>query len=167
MTLKAQSGCAEGRSQRLHRWNNWGRGWWTGDEGRISAFVVTALAAILALAGLTLDGGLALADKVRINGQAEAAARAGAQALDLDAYRATGAVRLVSSQADVLVRSYLHSVGQTGAVTVTGNTVTVTVTVTVTATHRTQLLALVGIPALTVHGTASAHPVRGVLTVEP
>jgi hypothetical protein len=163
MTLKAQTWCAGGYGQWLHRWNNWPCGWWTGDEGHISAFVVTVLAAILALAGLTLDGGLALADKVRVNGQAEAAARAGAQALDLGAYRATGAVRLVPSQADVLARSYLHTVGQTGAVTVTGNTVTVTVT----ATHRTQLLALVGIPALTVHGTASAHPVRGVLTVEP
>lgn len=163
MTAKAQSFCAGRRGQRLRRWNNWRRSWWTGDEGRISAFVVTVLAAILALAGLTLDGGLALADKVRVNGQAEAAARAGAQALDLDAYRATGAVHLVTSQAGVMARSYLSTVGQIGTVTVTGNTVTVTIT----ATHRTQLLALVGIPALTVHGTASAHPVRGVLTVEP
>jgi Flp pilus assembly protein TadG len=163
MTRKARSWCAGDSCQRLREWNNCRRGWWTGDEGRVSAFVITVLAAILALAGLTLDGGLALADKVRVNGQAEAAARAGAQALDLSAYRATGSVRLVPSQAAVLVRRYLNAVGQTGAVTVTGNTVTVTVT----AIHRTQLLALVGIPALTVYGTASAHPVRGVLTVEP
>jgi hypothetical protein len=53
--------------------------------------------------------------------------------------------------------------GQTGTVTVTGDTVTVTVT----TTHRTQLLTLVGIPTLAVHGSASAHPVRGVLTAEP
>lgn len=139
------------------------RGWWAGDHGRISAFVVTVLMAILAMAGLTLDGGLALADKVHANDQAEAAARAGAQALDLAAYRATGTVRLVPTQAAAAARVYLAQVGQAGTVTVAGDTVTVTVT----ATHRTQLLALVGIPALTVHGTASAHPVRGVLTVEP
>src|SRR5581483_12097198 len=53
--------------------------WWAGDQGRISAFVVTVLMAILAMTGLTLDGGLALADKVHANDQAEAAARAGAQ----------------------------------------------------------------------------------------
>lgn len=138
-------------------------GTWAGDEGRVSAFVVTVLAAILALAGLTLDGGLALADKVRVTGQAESAARAGAQALDLSAYRTTGAVRLVPSHAAAMARRYLSTVGQTGVVTVTGDTVTVTIT----ATRRTQMLALVGIPALRVHGSASAHPVRGVLTVEP
>jgi Flp pilus assembly protein TadG len=163
MTVKAQSFCAGQRGQLLGRWSNWRRGWWAGDEGRVSAFVVTVLAAIFALSGLTLDGGLALAEKVRINGQAEAAARAGAQALDLDAYRATGAVHLVPSQAGVMARRYLSTVRQTGTVTVTGDTVTVTIT----ATHPTQLLALVGIPALRVHGSASAHPVRGVLTIEP
>ena len=136
--------------------------WWAGDQGQISAFVATVLMAILALAGLTLDGGLALADKVKATDQAEAAARAGAQALDLAAYRATGTVRLLPTQAATATRTYLAHAGQTGTVTVTGDTVTVTVT----ATHRTQLLALVGIPALTVHGTGSAHPVRGVLGVE-
>jgi hypothetical protein len=150
------------RQSGLYRWNTWRRGWWAGDEGRVSAFVVTLLVAILALAGLTLDGGLALAAKVRANGQAAAAARVGAQALDLGAYRATGAVRLVPAQAAADARSYLATVGATGTVTVTGDTVTVTVT----ATHPTQLLGLVGIPALSVHGSASAHPQRGVLTIE-
>ena len=141
----------------------WQHGWWARDEGQISAFVVTLLAAILALAGLTLDGGLALAAKIRATGQAEAAARTGAQALDLGAYRATGAVRLVPTQAAAQARSYLATVGATGTVTVSGDTATVTVT----ATHPTQLLGLVGIRALSVHGSASAHPQRGVLSIEP
>ncbi|MGH3832385.1 MAG: pilus assembly protein TadG-related protein [Pseudonocardiaceae bacterium] len=148
---------------RLCRWNTWRRGWWASDEGQVSAFVVTLLVAILALAGLTLDGGLALAAKVRATGQAEAAARAGAQALDLSAYRATGAVRLIPAQAAADARNYLATVGATGTVTVSGDTVAVTVT----ATHPTQLLGLVGIRALSVHGSASAHPQRGVLTIEP
>ena len=137
--------------------------WWAGEEGRVSAFVVTLTVAILTLAGLTLDGGLALAAKVRATGQAEAAARAGTQALDLGVYRATGDVRLVSAQAVAQARRYLAAVGATGTVTVTGNAVSVTVT----TTQRTQLLGLVGIPALAVHGSATAHPQRGVLTVEP
>lgn len=141
----------------------WRHGWWAGDEGQISAFVLTLLVAILALAGLTLDGGLALAAKIRATGHAESAARAGAQALDLGAYRATGAVRLVPAHATAQARTYLATVGTTGTVTVTGDTVTVTVT----ATQPTQLLGLVGIRALSVHGSASAHPQRGVLTIEP
>jgi hypothetical protein len=149
--------------RRLGHWLRRGNGWWAGEQGRVSAFVVTLLVAILALAGLTLDGGLALAAKIRAGGQAQAAARAGAQALDLGAYRASGAVRLVPTQATADARNYLATVGATGTVTVTADTVTVIVT----ATYHTQLLGLVGIPALSVHGSASAHPQRGVLTIEP
>lgn len=85
------------RPQR-HAGATW-RGWWQADEGRVTAFVVVLVTAILALAGLTLDGGLALAAKVRANGEAEAAARAGAQAIDLTAYRNTGAMQLIPAQA--------------------------------------------------------------------
>lgn len=139
------------------------RRWWAADDGRVTAFVVTLLVAILALAGLTLDGGLALAAKVRANGQAEAAARAGAQALDLDAYRTSGTVRLLPAQAVADAERYLTSTGATGTVSVSGDTVTVTIT----ATQHTQLLGLVGISALSVHGNGSAHPQRGVVTIEP
>lgn len=140
----------------------WG-GWWCADEGRATAFVVVLTVAILALAGLTLDGGLALAAKVKANGEAEAAARAGAQAIDLSAYRSTGTLHLVPAQAVTDAQSYLATVGASGAVTVSGDTVTVTIT----ATQGTQLLGMVGISSLTVHGTGSAHPQRGVVAVEP
>jgi hypothetical protein len=140
----------------------WG-GWWRADEGRATAFVVVLTVAILALAGLTLDGGLALAAKVKANGEAEAAARAGAQAIDLSAYRNTGTLLLVPAQAVTDAQSYLATVGASGTVTVSGDTVTVTIT----ATQGTQLLGMVGISSLTVHGTGSAHPQRGVVNVEP
>jgi hypothetical protein len=48
-------------------------------------------------------------------------------------------------------------------VTVVGNTVTVDVT----APYRTQLLRAAGIATLTVHGTGTAQPQRGVLAPEP
>jgi phage gp45-like len=139
------------------------RGWWAGEEGRVSAFVVVFTIGILALAGLTLDGGLALAAKVRANGQAQAAARAGAQAIDLGVYRASGRLELVGEQAIADARSYLASVGATGTVTVSGDTVTVTIT----TTQRTQLLGLIGVASLSVHGSGYAHPQRGVRTAEP
>ncbi|MFI6098189.1 hypothetical protein ACIA8G_21725 [Lentzea sp. NPDC051213] len=129
----------------------------------MSAFVVVLTTGILALAGLTLDGGLALAAKVKANGQAESAARAGAQAIDLAVYRSSNRLQLVPAEAVANAQSYLAAVGTSGTVTVTGNTVTVTVT----ASQPTQLLGLVGIGALSVHGTASAHPQRGVAAIEP
>jgi hypothetical protein len=137
--------------------------WWRADQGRVSAFVVVLTLGILALAGLTLDGGLALAAKVEANGQAEAAARAGAQAIDLGLYRTSNQLQLVPAQAVANAQSYLAAVGASGTVTVSGDTVTVTVT----AAQNTQLLGMVGISSLTVHGTGSAHPQRGVVTIDP
>lgn len=133
------------------------------DDGQVSAFVVTITLALLALAGLGLDGGLALAAKVKANGHAEAAARAGAQALDLAQYRESGQLHLIPAQAAAEARGYLGSVGASGTVTVSGNTVTVKVT----ASQPTQLLGLIGVTSLQVHGEGSAHPQRGVTTAEP
>lgn len=155
------------RPPRWTRWSHWWRtqrrNWWRADDGRATAFVVVLTIGILALAGLTLDGGLALSAKVKANGQAEAAARAGAQAIDLSAYRSTGTLQLVPVQAVADAQSYLATVGASGTVTVSGDTVTVTIT----ASQNTQLLGMVGISSLTVHGTGSAHPQRGVVTIDP
>jgi hypothetical protein len=143
------------------RRDRWAR--WRADDGRVTAFVAVMMAGIVAVAGLGLDGGLALAAKVAAEGQAEAAARAGAQAIDLAAYRGTGALKLVPAQAETSAQSYLARVGAVGAVTTSEESVTVTVTATV----HTQLLGMVGVSALTVHGQGSARPERGVLTIEP
>jgi hypothetical protein len=140
-----------------------GAAWWRAEEGRVSAFVVVLMLGLLALAGLGLDGGLALAAKVRATGQAESAARAGAQAIDLAAYRATGALRLIPAHADDLAHHYLAEIGATGTVTAT----TDTVTVFVTTSQRTQLLSLIGIPTISAHGNGAAHPQRGVTALEP
>lgn len=138
-------------------------GWWVDDEGSVSAFVVIFVTALLAMAGLALDGGLALGAKVEANGQAEAAARAGAQAIDLAAYRSNGTLSLEPNQAIASAQSYLASVGASGTVTVSGDTVSVTIT----ARHPTQLLGLVGISELQVHGVGSAHPQHGVTGIDP
>lgn len=147
-------------------WSTWCRTrlrWWRADEGGVTAFVLALTVGILALAGLILDGGLALAAKVRATGQAEAAARAGAQAIDLTAYRGDGTLRLVPAQAVADARAHLAAEGATGTVAVSGDTVTVTVT----ASYTTQLLGLVGIGSLDVHGQGSAHPQRGVTAIDP
>jgi len=133
------------------------------QNGQATPFVLILAVAIVMFAGLLLDGGLALAAKVRAIGEAQEAARAGAQALDLAAYRSSGTVRLVPGQARTLARTYLASTGDRGTVTVAGDTVTVTVT----AHQQTQLLGLLGIDSLTVTSTGSAHPARGITAPEP
>ncbi|RAS58981.1 hypothetical protein C8D87_11634 [Lentzea atacamensis] len=129
----------------------------------MTAFLVALTASLLALAGLVLDGGLALATKVQAAGAAEAAARAGAQAIDLTTYRLDNDLQLAPDQAASKARAHLSSAGLDGNVTVSGNTVTVVVT----ASQRTQLLGLVGIPSITVQATGHASPHRGATTPSP
>ncbi|MBL7487776.1 hypothetical protein I6A60_38670 [Frankia sp. AgB1.9] len=124
------------------------------DGGTVTAFVVVMVAAVVMFGGLILDAGGALADKTAAMGVAQEAARAGAQHLDLNAFRTSGTVRLLPDEAVAAAQSYLTQAGATGTATVTGTTVTVTVTVT----HHNQLLGIVGLSSLTVTATGSAHP---------
>jgi hypothetical protein len=133
------------------------------QSGRVTAFVVIIVTAVLLFAGLVLDGGLALAAKVRALGEAQEAARAGAQEIDLTAYRANGVLRLEPQQASAAARNYLAAAGHTGTVSVAGNTVNVTVTVS----QSTQLLPLIGIGSITVTATGQAQPQRGISGVLP
>jgi len=133
------------------------------QDGRVTAFVVIMVTAILLFAGLVLDGGLALAAKVRALGEAQEAARAGAQEIDLAAYRADGTLRLAPQQASAAARNYLAATGHTGTVSVAGNTVNVTVTVN----QSTQLLNVIGLDSITVTATGQAQPQRGISAVIP
>ncbi|MBB3666210.1 Flp pilus assembly protein TadG [Prauserella sediminis] len=142
--------------------DGWPR-WWREEAGQVTAFVLAACIGLLALIGLSLDGGLALAATVRANGHAESAARAGAQALDLATYRATGEVQIDPARARLLAQRYLASVGATGTVTTSGRIVTVAVS----ATYQPQLLSLAGIDDIHTRAHASAQPHRGVRGIEP
>jgi hypothetical protein len=133
------------------------------ENGRVTAFVVVLVTAVIAFSGLVLDGGLALAGKIRAIGEAQEAARAGAQAIDLSAYRANGVLRLIPAQATSLATQYLAAAGRSGSVTIAGNTVTVTVS----DTHHSILLSAVGVDSITVTGTGQAEPQRGISDVIP
>jgi hypothetical protein len=127
------------------------------DSGRVTAFVVVITTACLLFAGLVLDGGFALAAKSQAIGQAEEAARAGAEQLDLTAYRDGGPLRLQPQAASTAAYQYLSSVGAAGTVTIAGNSVTVVVVV-----HQpTRLLGLIGISDLTIIGRGTAEPDQG------
>jgi hypothetical protein len=115
-------------------------------------------AALILMIGLVLDGGLALAARERALGQAQEAARAGAQAINLAIYRQNGDLVLNPGQAEADADAYLAGIGATGTAAATGGRVTVTVTIV----QPMQILDAAGLHAVTVHATASAVPVRGI-----
>lgn len=125
-----------------------------GEEGRVTAFVVIAVAGLLLVAGLVLDGGNALAARTRAIGIAEEAARAGCQQLDLAAYRAGAPLRLDPGAADRAARTYLAAAGATGTVTVTVDSVEVSATLR----SQPQLLDVIGVGTFEVTGTGAARP---------
>ncbi|MHB8246065.1 MAG: pilus assembly protein TadG-related protein [Acidimicrobiales bacterium] len=127
------------------------------NSGQVTVFVVGIMAALLLLAGLVIDGGDVLATRQVAIDNAQAAARAGAQAISIAAYRSSGNVVLDVAAAKSAADAYLRGVGETGNVAVSGETVTVTVHLR----QRLAILSVVGIPSITVTGTGSAVPVLG------
>ena len=123
----------------------------------VTAFVVIFIFALLLMAGLVLDGGLTLAAKVQAIDEAQAAARAGAQAIDLPTYRATGQITLDPTEATADAEKFLAAAGHTGTVAVNGDVVTVRVSIT----QATQILDIAGIDHLTVTGTGTATAEQG------
>lgn len=128
------------------------------DAGQVTPFVVILVIALLALAGLVLDAGLALSAKVQALDAAQAAARAGAQELDLNLYRTTGQARLNPAAATNTAQAWLAAAALDGTASATATEVTVTVY----RTQKTQLLQLIGVSTLNVSATASATAVQGV-----
>lgn len=128
------------------------------EEGMVTAFVVIFTFALLLLAGLVIDGGLTLAARVQAIDEAQAAARSGAQAINLSLFRATGQIVLDPAQADQAAESYLAATGHTGTVQVNGDDVEVSVSIT----QPMQILGIGGIGSLTVTGHGSAVAEHGV-----
>jgi hypothetical protein len=122
------------------------------EAGMVTAFVVVFTLALLVMAGLVLDGGLALSAKVQAIDDAQAAARAGAQAIDIALYRSTGQITLDPQEATTDAENYLARTGHAGTVTVDGDQVTVNVTIV----QPTQLLSLAGVDHITVSGSGTA-----------
>ena len=134
-----------------------------GEAGQVTAFVTVITMALVLATGLVVDGGRLIEAKRRVNNRAEQAARAGAQALSVEALRSSGAQVIDEDRARAAVRDYLGRAGSEGKVlSVTGDSVTVEVT------ESTSLLILgvAGLGDQGVMGTGTARNVRGVTTAE-
>ena len=128
------------------------------DRGAVTAFVASFAVALLAVAGLVVDGGYMLAGQRAAFDEAEAAARAGAQAIDEDALRRGDDVAVQPELARQRVADYLARTGHAGTVDINGDTVTVHVTVT----QKMAILGIVGVGPVTLHASGTAHGVRAV-----
>jgi hypothetical protein len=128
-----------------------------GQDGVVTAFTLVLVIALIALAGMVFDGGMAMAGRVKALDEAQEAARTGAQQIDLAVFRATGQATLDPTKASTAAETYLAATGDTGTVTVNGEAVTVTVT----HTQHTQILALIGIESFTENATATATAEQG------
>ncbi|MEN8652351.1 pilus assembly protein TadG-related protein [Streptomyces sp. 21So2-11] len=130
------------------------------DTGQVTAVVVVSVAGLFLFAGLVIDGGLALAGKVRAADTAQEAARAACQEVDLEHLRATRRMRLEPGPASAAAHARVAAVGDTATVAVRDGEAEVTVT----HVQPTQVLSLVGLGSLTTTATATAHIERGTST---
>jgi hypothetical protein len=123
----------------------------------VTAFTVVIAIALMVFVGLAYDGGRALDGRVRALNEAQEAARAGAQALNLGALRAGGTAVLDPEAAVSAAKAYLAGTGDAGTVDVAGTTVTVSVT----HVQATKFLGMVGVGSITAQVTASAKAEQG------
>ncbi len=130
-----------------------------GEQGSLILMLAVLLVALLALAGLVIDGGAKLAAKEDAAAAAQEAARAGAGMVDPARAYSAGTFTVDQSAALAAARSYLAAAGDQGSVASTGPD---SISVTVTITQPTRLLSLIGIDSLSSTSSATAVLVTGV-----
>ena len=128
------------------------------ERGTVTAFVASFTLALVAVGGLVVDGGYILAARQRAYDEADAAARAGAQAIDLDTLRSGGSATLTISEAQRRVDDYLLPSGHEGVVEVNGDQVTVTIT----HDRSLVLLGAFGVGPVTIEATGTASAIQAV-----
>jgi len=130
------------------------------DRGAVVFWVVPIMAGLIALTGLVVDGGNALAARERAADLSDQAARAGADALSPLALHDAdpGDLTADPSAARAAVLRVLTPAGITDpTVTIQGDSVTVTVTV-----HEdTQILSIIGVNELSGTATSTATALHG------
>ena len=130
-----------------------------GDHaGQVTPLVVVIATALVLMGGLVVDGGVILAANRRAGAEAEAAARAGAQALDTDAYRRGEPARLDPAEAVRRAEEWVSRYGHAGRAAVVGPD---TVEVQVSFSQPLSILGIIGLGPVAVDGTGRARLVVG------
>lgn len=121
------------------------------ERGAATVVVVFLAVALLAGAGLVIDGGYALADRRHAMNQAEQTARVASDKISEAGLR-DGATLVDDAQARAAAQAYLTTVGARGTVTIAGDRVTVTVR----DNYRPAIMSMVGVGSIDVAATATA-----------
>jgi Flp pilus assembly protein TadG len=131
------------------------------EAGAATVFVVAFAVVLLVMAGLVVDGGLAINARQRVADDVEQAARAGSQHLDEAALRNEGLVRIDPGPAQQTAREFLARRDYPAS----GVSVSATaqrVTVSAEIEQRTTLLSLIFIDHFTVRAQGQARPAVGI-----
>lgn len=131
------------------------------EAGFVSLYVVVITVGLLAMAGLVIDGGNALAAREQATDVAQQAARAGADALSPDSLRGspTG-LTATPAAAQAAANRVLDTAGVKGTVSVNGDNVTVLVTV-----HKdTTILSAFGVGPIEGKAASTATALHGTTT---
>jgi hypothetical protein len=130
------------------------------DRGSLPLMVVVLFVALVALAGIVVDGGAKLTGDENAAAVAQEAARAGATSVDASRAYSTGNFVVDPQQAITAARSYLSAAGYRQYTVVAVGAEAIRVTVRITA--PTRFLSLIGIDSFTCTGAATASLVTGV-----
>lgn len=141
-----------------HEFQGWGR--LRCDRGAGEFIVLMLLTAMVAMAGLVYDAGMAFNAERRANNIAANAARVGANQLDLDRLYGEGVVWL---DIDHAVAHAQQSARRAGAETVqpSYDVDARELTITVEITHTPKLLGIIGVDPMTMSGEGTARVQRG------
>ena len=132
------------------------------ERGAVMFWVIPMMLGLVALAGLVVDGGTAIAARQHAADLAQQAARAGADALSPDSLHAAEPTQLTADPgaATTAADKVLAAGRVAGNVTVHGDSVTVRVTVH----QQTQILSAFGLSAISGSATATATALHGTTT---
>ena len=134
------------------------------DRGTVAMFTTIFALFVIVLAGLVVDGGLAIHARQRAADIAEQGALAAADEVDQGVLRSTGQARITDTRAacaraERLVATYREVTGRAKCQIEGGRTARVVVQIKV----RLQLLAIVpGFSDFTMTSAATAHPQEGI-----
>jgi Flp pilus assembly protein TadG len=129
------------------------------ERGSLTLMLAVLFIALLALAGVVIDGGAKLAAAENATSIAQEAARAGAGIVSKTTAYSRGQFVISQGAAIVAARQFLASSGYSGTVSPVGNN---SIRVSVRITKPTKVLSIISIDSMTVTGTATAQLVSGV-----
>lgn len=132
------------------------------DEGTVAIFTVIISVAVIAMAGLLIDGGLAIHERERLYDIAEQAARAGADEIDVDILRETGEPVINPDTACARVEEILDTYGAEADGITCGDVIDNEMQVNFVRQINPTFLGIVWTGTFTIQGTATAHPQDGV-----